>query len=857
MNSHTKQLVHLFTGPVLLVCALSVASCGKPETASTKTPSSTPAASQADTQSIAGYTKKQFRFDSAMQDHLWQLVLSAVDNGISPATVYEDPDSAFGPLFDTLSPVDPLLIEGSWAPWQAVFVPGSGPTKDDPRVAWIDVQSGGMQPYVGSRAMSSILQDRLEPALAHMKGDLLRLQYEKETRWFIRLGDGEGSYYLRNTPLNNTIMNNPAKSGIPEAVFETLGNGETVSTRNTLGFSPLLSAIQTGNPDLVHFLIQMGANPWISDLFGNSILEFADLYAGGAAQEINTILLETLAFQSAPPPENYTPGGKAEFRIGQWDLPVAISSLSGLENTKTPFLPARSGPAPKTISAGYSSTYENHYNAATGFFTAHTARDKYELVGFNSQSRPVVLPLPLDTFISKIFDTAPAVTDTLLWIRSGSYIGTDHGDFGERSTFLYLVNAADNTWRLLHSHDDPFRISAVSPDKTRVIITYDESTLAAVDMTGITHVIPHKINNENYELTAKPRWLNNDEILFITDQDQLIRYDLTRGNSIPVAQGVTGFAVQPWSPNLDLVYFTRDGLVTWTTLATKASQTWILPAGSLLDDFMFSPQPFSPVYLTLKKQGEEEKTLIKLEWNKKDLSIINVGTVRHIALIGFESNRQEMIAVAMPIHAEDNQPIQIKAVSPRTDAVQTIAALPGYLEYWANPQAVTLHSKLLLAVFEYDDVSFDTFISVDLDSGTVSNYSAQWCLYPSPPRACPHLHIHDGSSWQLIDEIIGRNTSSNRQNPDTVAVPAHLIRNGQLRIKITEDLLERTFLDSVWLTAGGKRIYSRNHPASLRENDEDYLVLEKGDQIELGFDIPPGSEKNAVLEFIGYYETPR
>ncbi len=857
MKPQSSRFIRLFAGlPVLIVlilCTLPVASCGN-----TKTPSAKPESGpREETQSGPLYNKNQFRHDSPLNDHLWQLVLSAVDNGFSPAAVYEDPDSVFGPLFDSLSPADPLLIEGSWATWQEVFVPGSGPKENDPRISWIDVQSGGRQPYVGSRAMSSIIQDRLEPARAHLKGDLLRLQYEEETRWLVRLGDGEDSYYLRNSPLNRAIISNPAKNGIPEAVLEALGNGDSVSTRNTLGFSPLLSAIQTGNPDLVHFLIQLGANPWISDLFGNSILEFADLYAGNAREEIQAILLEALAFQSAPPPENYVPGGKADFRVGQWDLPVAISSLSGLEKTKTPFLPPRTGPAPKTIPAGYSSTYENHYSAATGFFSATTALGTYGLVRFDPQTRPVVLPLPLDAFSSKIFNSAPAVSDTLVWILSGTYLGTDHSDFGERSTFLYLAHAVDKTWRLLHSHNDPFRISAVSPDKSRLIITYNESSLAAVDMAGITHVIPHRINNDNYEITAKPRWLNNDEILFITDQEELIRYDVTRGNSIPIAKDVTGFAVQPWSPNHDLIYITRDGLLAWATLATKASQTWKLQAGSLLDDFLFSSQPFSPVYLVLKKPGEEKKTLVKLEWNNKDLSVIDVGSARYISLIAFNQNRQEIITAVIPDQAENHEQTLIKAVSHRGATVQTIAAVPGYLEYWVNPSAITLHSKLLLAMFEYDDVWTDTFVSVDLDSGTVSNYSTQWRLYPAPPRACPHLHIHDGSDWQLIREITGRNTSSNRQGSDTLAVPPHLIRNGQLRIKITEDLLERTFLDSVRLTAGGRRIYARNHPAPLRENDEDYLILEKGDQVELVFDVPAGSEKNAVLEFNGYYESPR
>ncbi|MBU0760587.1 MAG: LamG domain-containing protein [Nanoarchaeota archaeon] len=81
--------------------------------------------------------------------------------------------------------------------------------------------------------------------------------------------------------------------------------------------------------------------------------------------------------------------------------------------------------------------------------------------------------------------------------------------------------------------------------------------------------------------------------------------------------------------------------------------------------------------------------------------------------------------------------------------------------------------------------------------------------------------------------------------------------NGKVKLKITEELDETTYLDRIYLRADGKEIIELSSITNadinlLKESDDEYLIMKQGDEYYLEFDAPESYDK---LEFAaeGYY----
>ena len=54
--------------------------------------------------------------------------------------------------------------------------------------------------------------------------------------------------------------------------------GADVNAQNKLGLTPLMQAASHNNPELVHYLLEQGADPAVQDSRGRTALDFAKVY---------------------------------------------------------------------------------------------------------------------------------------------------------------------------------------------------------------------------------------------------------------------------------------------------------------------------------------------------------------------------------------------------------------------------------------------------------------------------------------------------------------------------------------------------------------------------------------------------
>jgi hypothetical protein len=86
-------------------------------------------------------------------------------------------------------------------------------------------------------------------------------------------------------------------------------------------------------------------------------------------------------------------------------------------------------------------------------------------------------------------------------------------------------------------------------------------------------------------------------------------------------------------------------------------------------------------------------------------------------------------------------------------------------------------------------------------------------------------------------------------------VPNNFINNNSLKIKIDERKDEITFIDYLYLEIEGEFIYPEHSDLKLLNNDNDYVVLNKGEFVVLNFKIPQHLiDSKIFLKAKGYYE---
>jgi len=158
-------------------------------------------------------------------------------------------------------------------------------------------------------------------------------------------------------------------------------------------------------------------------------------------------------------------------------------------------------------------------------------------------------------------------------------------------------------------------------------------------------------------------------------------------------------------------------------------------------------------------------------------------------------------------------------------------------------------------VFAECDYNFEGNIyKVDVDLKTTINLSKQTGYMELSGMACPHIFAYNGSEFIKLSEIIGKNINKDNEKTETISISASYVHNNELVIRIEESLYEITYLNYINLKVGQTTLPPLECPPELKKIDDSYLVLKKGDVVELKFSIQGDPGEEIYLECCGYYE---
>lgn len=118
---------------------------------------------------------------------------------------------------------------------------------------------------------------------------------------------------------------------------------------------------------------------------------------------------------------------------------------------------------------------------------------------------------------------------------------------------------------------------------------------------------------------------------------------------------------------------------------------------------------------------------------------------------------------------------------------------------------------------------------------------------------CPYVFVFNGNSWTQDVEIIQNIVGTEAEENQIVTLQKPVVINNQLRIKIAELKEETSYLNTVTIIVAGKEIAPLNCPKELTQDDNLYLKLEKGEELELIFPVENSSEKEIFINAKGYY----
>jgi len=162
-----------------------------------------------------------------------------------------------------------------------------------------------------------------------------------------------------------------------------------------------------------------------------------------------------------------------------------------------------------------------------------------------------------------------------------------------------------------------------------------------------------------------------------------------------------------------------------------------------------------------------------------------------------------------------------------------------YTEDAADSDGVVLES-----VYIDGSESYDFYFGVD-------DFIEWNCL------SCPFLYVFDGKKYVKTTEIIQDIVGKERKTTTTHPLSPEVVIDGKVKIRIQEEKDEISHLDKIQLVADGK-IYN---PICIRQaevtsqllaEDENYLILQKGQFVELEFEVG-NSVESLELQATGYY----
>jgi hypothetical protein len=123
--------------------------------------------------------------------------------------------------------------------------------------------------------------------------------------------------------------------------------------------------------------------------------------------------------------------------------------------------------------------------------------------------------------------------------------------------------------------------------------------------------------------------------------------------------------------------------------------------------------------------------------------------------------------------------------------------------------------------------------------------------------SCPWLCIYDGKDYVKHSEVLKDVTGYENRTTTTTSIDPSLVIDGKLSFQIREEKDEISYIDQIRLKVGDQylSVSADRDAALLSATDDEFLMLKKGQQINLSVEMPSSWNASTplVLEVTGYY----
>lgn len=118
--------------------------------------------------------------------------------------------------------------------------------------------------------------------------------------------------------------------------------------------------------------------------------------------------------------------------------------------------------------------------------------------------------------------------------------------------------------------------------------------------------------------------------------------------------------------------------------------------------------------------------------------------------------------------------------------------------------------------------------------------------------SCPFLYVHNGSDYIKLTEILKDVAGEKNKCQTAFEIPKEYVINNKLKIMISEEKEETTYLDELKLMVDEKPVNPITSNPKLNLNDNNYLIMKKGNKTFIEYQIKTNA-KSIILESTGYY----
>ena len=167
-----------------------------------------------------------------------------------------------------------------------------------------------------------------------------------------------------------------------------------------------------------------------------------------------------------------------------------------------------------------------------------------------------------------------------------------------------------------------------------------------------------------------------------------------------------------------------------------------------------------------------------------------------------------------------------------------------------NPSSSSDGSSADGVVFESLNITSDSKFSFSFGPSDFKDWN---CL------SCPWLYVFDGKDYVRKTEILKDLVGEEARQTTRYTIQSEAVVDGKLKIKIQEEKEEITHLDQLLIDIGGKKYPACQingiTKAQLTASDNNFILLKKGESIELEFNLPKNLPAGTALtlESEGYY----